>query len=397
MTLNRRQFIAAGASTFMLPTLTRAAGAAAAPRDGFSFIVLGDLHYDRPEHHDMKWLETGHKGDVNQVKGYCKTTAEFTPKLLAEVASHIAAGSPAETARTSAASSAGGSPRQAGGYVKPLFVLQVGDLVEGLCGSPDLATLQCRDALTAVKQAKLGAPFLIIKGNHDVTGPGAVEAFNQQVLPFVAEQAKSDVHAANYTLELGGQWFVFFDAYDKGSLAWLEQVTSKQQDRPMFFVVHPPVVPYNARATWHLFAKPSEAPQRERLLAILGRHRAIALTGHLHKYAAMGRRTSGGTFSQLAVCSVLRSAAEQPKDVASGLGEYNGNLIRFEPSHSPETAEQRRAILDGEKPTITSFDFADLPGYAIVHVGKDGRTTADIYAGLGKKLWKTVDLTPPAA
>src|SRR4051794_26937528 len=51
----------------------RAAAAAAAP---FSFVALGDTHFDRPDHHDMSWLERDHHGDVNQVKHYCKHTAE---------------------------------------------------------------------------------------------------------------------------------------------------------------------------------------------------------------------------------------------------------------------------------------------------------------------------------
>src|SRR5688572_16174769 len=46
------------------------------------FPLLGDLHIDRPEHHDQDWLAKEHPGDVSQVTNYCRITREVTPKLL---------------------------------------------------------------------------------------------------------------------------------------------------------------------------------------------------------------------------------------------------------------------------------------------------------------------------
>ena len=41
---------------------------------------------------------------------------------------------------------------------------------------------------------------------------------------------------------------------DKTSLEWLEAVATKRTAKHLFVIIHPPVVPYGARATWHLYA-----------------------------------------------------------------------------------------------------------------------------------------------
>src|SRR5581483_4852709 len=119
-------------------------------KSAFSFVLLGDLHFDKLEHHDFGWLERNKPGDLSQIKNYSKLTAEVMPQLFARLSTCV-------------------SQLQAASSQVP-FVLQVGDLVEGLCGTEELAALQNREALEFVRDSKLGVPFLFTKGNHDVTG-----------------------------------------------------------------------------------------------------------------------------------------------------------------------------------------------------------------------------------
>ena len=122
------------------------------------------------------------------------------------------------------------------------FVLQVGDLVEGLCGSQELAEKQNREAVDFVRHARLGVPFLFTKGNHDVTGDGAVAAFQDVFHPFLKEQSSAfkgggQGTSANYSIEHRDAQFCFFDAYDKTSLEWLESVLAKRTARNCFVVI----------------------------------------------------------------------------------------------------------------------------------------------------------------
>src|SRR4051794_22701807 len=100
LNLTRRDFLRSTAGALALPALSTAAPP---PGEAFSFVLLGDLHYDKLEHHDMAWLEKNKVGDLSQIRNYSRIAADITPRLFATVRETVA-----ET--------------------KAAFVLQVGDL-----------------------------------------------------------------------------------------------------------------------------------------------------------------------------------------------------------------------------------------------------------------------------
>lgn len=378
--LTRRHFLrssAAATGLALAPSLLRAATAPSnAP---FSFILLGDLHYDKLAHHDFAWLEKTHPNDLSQIKNYSRLTAEIMPQLFATLRTTIA-----DLNRTPA--------------TRVDFVLQVGDVVEGLCGSEELATRQNTEALAFIRDARLGVPFVFAKGNHDITGDGAPAAFASIFHPFLTTQARAidpaaaEIRNARYSLRCGNAEFAFFDAYDRESLDWFEATAARRTADHFFAIVHPPVVPYGARATWHQFSAEKDRPKRDKFLDLLGRGHALVLGGHIHRFNTLARATPRGRFAQLAVSSVIGAADVAPLTPLSGLADYTADQIRVEPAFSPETAAARRAVYDAERPFVKAFDYADLPGYAIVTV--DGpRVTTKIFPGLSRQPWRTVDLT----
>lgn len=350
---------------------------AAPPTGGFSFPVLGDLHFDKLEHHDMEWLAKEYPNDVRQVQDYSRITAEVHPQLMQDVRAKI---------------------NESKGRVP--FVLHIGDLVEGLCGSEPRALTQNRESVDWLRAVGGDLPFLFCKGNHDVTGPGAREAFNQVFLPFLSGEIEKtakprvELQKARYAVQHGDALFAFFDAYNHpDSLEWLESTLKARTAQHVFVLIHPPVVPYNARANWHVYWKPNEQAERTRLLNLLGRHSAIVLSGHLHRYSTVVRQTPEGRFLQLAVSSILRKPDVQPEDILEGVAQYGPDLIaKTEPKFSPPTEAVRRELLQAEAPHIEYFEYADAPGYAMLNV--DGaRVQVQMYCGVGRAPWKTLDLS----
>lgn len=331
--------------------------------------VLGDLHFDRLEHHDLAWLAKDHPGDVRQVENYSRVTREFLPQVLGTIKRQIAAAK-----------------------VHVPAVLQLGDLIEGLCGTPQLAERQATEAIQLIKEADFGRPFLITKGNHDVTGPGAAEAYQRVLLPHVADLTEGAEKRASFIQQRGGTLLVFFDAYDKSSLAWFVKTMEQRTPERLVVLIHPPVVPYNARSDWHIFSKPHQQAERTQFLNLLGKHRAIVLCGHLHKYSFLRRRTEQGSFVQLAISSVATDAAAQAKQALEGVEHYGPDLVQLEPNHSPATPEARRALLGAERPFIEHFEYADTWGHALLKVAGP-RIAADVYRGLSETPWKTLDLS----
>jgi hypothetical protein len=272
------------------------------------------------------------------------------------------------------------------------FVLQLGDLLEGLCGSESLALRQAHEAIEFIEQAKFPAPLLMTKGNHDVTGPGAAAVYDRTLLPFMAKAGRSELTQAAFSRTVGGTLFVFYDAYQRSSLDWFSQVLEVHKPRRLIVAVHPPVVPYNARSTWHVYSAPKYQEQRSRLLSLLGRHNAIVLCGHLHKYSYLVRRTEEGSFVQLAISSVASTSDGRSKNSLERVQDYGPALVDLEPKHAPESIELRRRWLAVEQPFIERFEYAETWGHATVNLSEDA-VTADIYRGLENRAWKTLKLS----
>ncbi len=378
MNRSRRRFLRQalhGSAALALPSFAQAS----TRQEAFSFVLLGDLHYDKLEHHDMRWLQEHKAGDLSQIHNYSRITADLTPRLFASVRESLAALNANERTR-------------------PAFVLQAGDLVEGLCGTAELAALQNREAVAFLQEQQLGVPFVFTKGNHDVTGDGAPEAFAEVFHPFLNQQTAGftgggAVTGANHAFEHGNAQFCFFDAYEKTSLDWLEAALAKRTARHCFVAVHPPVVPYGARATWHLYASERDKAKREKLLDLLGRQNAIVLGGHIHRFNTLCRHTPrGGRFAQLALSSVVARDNVKPATELNGVESYNGDQVRVEPNHSPETEAERRAVYAAEAPFVKAFAYADLPGHAVVTIDGD-RAQAVMHAGLTRQVYRTVDLS----
>ena len=377
--LSRRTFLStsgAAAGLMLAPAWTRGAESSRP----FSFILLGDLHYDKPEHHDMSWVQKEKPADVRQIENYTRISRDVSPALFKTVRETIA-----ELNRTPA--------------TKVAFVLQAGDVVEGLCGNEELSVRQNSEALAFVRDNALGVPFLFTKGNHDITGPGAVAAFGSVFHPVLTaparavQSAAAEVKSGSYTVDSGNAQFAFFDAYEATkSLEWFEAVAARRTAEHLFVVVHPPVVPYGARSTWHIFASARETARREKFLSLLGDQRALVLGGHIHKFNTLSRRTGRGRFAQFAISSVLNAPTATAKDVLTGVDRYTPDQITVEPSFSPANEAERRAVYDAERPFVSAFEYADLPGYAVVTVNGPS-VVARMYAGATRNLWRTIDLT----
>jgi UDP-2,3-diacylglucosamine pyrophosphatase LpxH len=339
------------------------------PGPSYSFVYLGDIHFDKRSHHDFEWVKAEKPNDIRQIDGYVENTEKYTPGLLMRIQTSI---------------------ESSNGRIK--MIVQGGDLIEGLCGSRELQETQFRDAIETIRKYIPETTFVAVKGNHDITGPGARQAYDNVMLPWLSEECGKKIDSASFFIMQGPDMFVFFDAYHNNKLDWLEKTLSGNKHRHAFVVMHPPAVPYNARSTWHLFSRDEEKGVRERFLNILGTYKVVLLTGHLHKYSVVVRKTPAGTFTQFSMNSVIDSPNISVRDHFEGVENYGAGLLELEPEFQPDTKQQRQKMLEDEKPYIERFEFADFPGYAVINVS-DAGINADIYTGDSDKMWKSISLS----
>jgi hypothetical protein len=332
-------------------------------------IVLGDLHYDLLEDHDMDWL--GKKpDDLRQVtKEYTIYTRDNWGDFMKII-------------------------RQKADYkdLNVKAILQLGDLSEGLAGNEEKAGQMASNAMKAIDAAAMPVPWIIAKGNHDITGPGANKAFEDFYLPMFRKQTNNPgIKKANYSYSYDNVQITCIDPWDKETdmIAFLENELSGSKAKYKFIVVHEPVIPVTERC-WHLLR--NEQEKRERLLDVIARNKAIVLCGHLHRYAVVSRNTTFGPIVQVMVNSVVKDRSYQKPSIV--ITKYGPSLAENVPDWQPETMDTRKAMLSEEAKYVTHFKQMDLPGYAVITIDEKNKSIVlKYYAAFAKEPFDVVDLT----
>jgi hypothetical protein len=348
-----------------------------------SFIALGDMHYDRLDDHDLDYVMTRPQDYEQIFKEYPQYTAFFMPKFLQVIKRQTVAVKPAVKA-----------------------VVQLGDLVEGVSGNFVLAKKMNRGVIDMLDSMHLSVPWVLVKGNHDVSNsPGQPEAWEEVVRPFIERQVGKSIGHGMYTYNLSNNVELFaldqFFSVDRNvpeteMIAFLEKELKASTAKYKFVMAHQPVVPVTQRC-WHLLAgirRPlQDASLRDRFLNLLAKYKVIVLSAHLHEYSVLSRETPSGNIVQVMINSVNRGL--EPPVPKNTLTEYKGEKwVEENPDWQPATKDVRTKILTEEKKHILKFSKADLPGYAVISIADaTGEVMLNYYNGLSEKPYEIINLT----
>lgn len=230
-------------------------------RDPFTFVILGDIHYKRPDF---------------------KSSA-----LVREIGSEIKEAKPPVD-----------------------FVCHTGDLVEGgvysvVDGKKRFTTAgyaDMKEELTfAMKDiaASLGKPVFLAVGNHDKHDPGH-KAYQEIVLPVLSHQLGVSLSRTFYGFLYGNSCFVFLDflppdfqeqqAFVEAALVEADRAGGVQH---VFLFAHYPL--------WAVVRSGFDSPGlTESLLPVLRKHRTDAyFCGHTHNAVVCVRSLGGAEITQI--------------------------------------------------------------------------------------------------
>ena len=251
--------------------------AAAEEQNSYRVLVLGDIHYDRPELHTDPALGNN--------KAHLRNLAMWkaaTPELLAR------AGKCAET--ESAA-----------------FVIQLGDITHGYAGTPALQRRMLSEGVAAVKAYFPRTPLLIVRGNHDVSvrkgtadDRSPADAVLIPSVPDLPGLTKSEKDG-NYALRQGKDLFIAVDGFlpAKQIVAFVKRTLDANPDaRYIFLLTHLPVLPASAKVPFWLL------PGHYEIAELLENRRALILAAHTHIPSLACRETKRGKLRQLVVSSM---------------------------------------------------------------------------------------------
>jgi uncharacterized repeat protein (TIGR02543 family) len=264
----------------------------------------------------------------------------------------------------------------------------MGDLQEGLAGNLSLATQMAREARDSLRASSFIPPWILTKGNHEVTGPGGAEAFNSVILPFVQSELNQPLTATSYACTIGDVRIIVLDSYDSNLLSFLEYELTSSTAKYKVILTHMPVIPVTGRL-WHLFQ--TDDVKRETLLDLIAKSKALVICGHLHKYSVVKRSTTYGPIVQIMVASVISDPAKNTPSAYTTT--YDASLVDLEPAFDPSTQSSRKAYLTKEAAYVTDYRMAEMPGYGVLSLNSaTGAWTLKAYAGLGEQLYETVSL-----
>jgi hypothetical protein len=251
----------------------------------YDILLLGDLHYDDKEcRQDIEHLPDNRKKELERNLSLWQKESGPIPAMLLE---------------------AGGLTK------KTTFGVQLGDIIQGDCGAGKLHKKSLTSVLEMLKchlqPNSKDWHLFAIKGNHDIRGKGATQAFNSVMLPYLEDQfgQKCPVKwRADFILMHKGDLYVFFDSIN-ADLRFAENALKEHTDaRHVFFLTHLPVLPAStgSKPFWVVFEK--NAKYRRRLLDALASRNAIVLTAHIHATTLLNYASEKGTVTQFSSFSM---------------------------------------------------------------------------------------------
>lgn len=334
-----------------------------------SYIVLGDMHYDRMEDHDFEWLMREKAGDLSQIEGYTANTRNNWDDFMKHLR-YIAKTNP--------------SPVKA--------VIQCGDLSEGLAGDSK-AEQMAQSVVKAVENSNISVPWIIAKGNHDVTsGTPAKNAFINNYIPLIRRQTgDNSINSANYRYRNGDVEFFVCDYYERSSedpINWLDNAVKSSTAKVKFVVFHEPVIPVTERC-WHMYR--TDDTNRQRLLQTVASNKLIVLSGHLHRYSVVRRTTEWGPIVQIMFSSVISDRnVYRPSSIITTYGPS----LATNSSYEPATLETRVAYLTAEQPFVTYYKQTSFNGFGVLDIDEStAKVEVKYYGGFSCEPYDTVDIS----
>lgn len=254
------------------------------------------------------------------------------------------------------------------------FVIQVGDLIQGDCGNPEVHSRMLLDALTLFKKNFGAIPFLTVTGNHDIRGPQAAEAYRKTAPAYHTRELNMDIRSTTFYFRHGEDLFLFIDFTAPDENVIREAFDAYPDARHKFVISHGPVVPSDCYfAAWMLFGSEADKEKRAEFRSLFARNHVIVLTGHSHTVEYSVYEEEGGTIRQI----IMNSIWEIPE-------QKNMALLHADPAeYGVEQPRYNRPVnlpvLEEYRSGITHYERYNGAGYATLDIGEN--VTVRFYGG----------------
>lgn len=356
LSLGRRAFLGFGAAAFAAGCVNVGRGVSSTD---YSVVILGDVHFDSPD--PDKYHKMYKPKEAYLKKAFVSAherTKQMWPGLMDRLAAAARRDQRADTK----------------------FVMQLGDLIQGNCGTEPYQRAMLSDAFDYFKNHAAGdLPFVPVVGNHDEHAHAWIdqtttppEIYRKVVVPRVAKELDQPLDGPTFSFRQGPDLYVYLDYFHEPDLDLILRLLDDARDvRHTFVVMHGPIIPSNpatapGRYRDGLFAKLEQSEQRHALVKALCRRNAIVLAGHCHRTEIEEIVRPEGRITQFmgsSVWSSEKTAQAQPH--RNGPANYGIIPKKFKKGYDPKDAE---ALFAEFRPYVTRYVSSGLQGRVLLEV-----------------------------
>lgn len=264
------------------------------------------------------------------------------------------------------------------------MALQMGDLIQGDCGNPDVHRKMLEDVMNRFKAEFGGLPFVTVSGNHDIRGKGARAAYNEYMPKRMSQELSKEILKTTFGFNVGDDAYLVLD-FNRPDDAETEKLLSDSKGaRHTFVISHGPLFPMDSdscRWFYHGADKPEDTQARRHFRREFAKRNVICLCGHSHHTRLTEWKGDGGLITQLEMTSVWAGEAngiykvhcDDPQKY--GLNRMNRKTM---PDGSPIKDES--ALFDEYRPGLTRYLDSIAAGSYKMRVS-DKSVEVDFYPG----------------
>lgn len=376
--MKRRAFITLGATSLAGITLGNKLSFMPDSTDekAYSVVLLGDTHFDTEPasvyHSDYneptEWLNRVQRAEFARNGEMWR---ERCPRLLKRAS------------------------RLADSQTK--MVIQVGDLIQGDCGNPEVHKKMLDDVLNLFKKEINGLPFVTVAGNHDIRGTGAKEAYHEYMPARMSEELGKQISSTNFSFSIGDDAYIVLDFNDPEDSLIDRLLKESDGARNTFILTHGPLLPYDAgscRWFFHGGKSDKDTEARRHFRKEFAKRNAICICGHIHTTELADWYGDGGRITQMTINSVWSKPELGSYSITTDTPNDYGTIHASSKSKNKEDGtpfEDDSALLNEYKPGLKRYINSKSAGsYKLTVKGK--HVKVDFYAGDSEQISKCFKL-----
>ena len=264
------------------------------------------------------------------------------------------------------------------------MALQMGDLIQGDCGNPDVHKKMLEDVMNRFKAEFGGLPFVTVVGNHDIRGKGARAAYHEYMPKRMSEELSKEILKTTFGFSVGDDAYLVLDFNHPDDAETEKLLADSKGARHTFVISHGPLFPMDSdscRWFFHGADKPADTQARRHFRSEFAKRGVICLCGHSHHTRLTEWKGDGGLITQLEMTSVWAGEANGTYKVHCddpqkyGLNRMNKKTM---PDGSPIKDES--ALFDEYRPGLTRYSDSIAAGSYKMKVS-DKSVEVDFYPG----------------